>query len=97
MKYINTLYDPNEEPFNVKSCGVDRYHCAFAVFTPRRPQFSTRADHMMFVVCRVAVVQISLRVVLFDFPPSLIQSLLHIHSSITGGMDNGPVRCRSST
>jgi hypothetical protein len=68
---------------------------AVAQAVSRRPVtaetgFSPRAVHVEFVMDKVALGQVSLRVLRF-FPVSIIPPLLHIHSCINWEMDNGPV------
>jgi hypothetical protein len=62
-----------------------------AGFSPRRPGFALRADHVEFVVDRVALGQVFLRVLRCS-PVNIIPPLLHIHSCIIWEMDKGPVR-----
>jgi hypothetical protein len=64
-------------------------------FSLRRPGFAPKAVHVEFVVDRVALGQVFLRVLQFLLV-SVIPPLLHIHSCIVCGIDNGPVRGRSS-
>jgi hypothetical protein len=64
--------------------------------SPRRTVFASRAAHMGFVVDKIALGQVSLRVLRFS-PVSIIPTLLHIYSYIIWGMENGPVNGRSST
>lgn len=66
-----------------------------AGFSPRRPGLSPRLVHMGFVVEKVAVGQVFLRVLRF-FPVIVILLLLHIHSSIICGMDSAPLPQRDS-
>jgi hypothetical protein len=61
---------------------------AQAVSSRRRPGFAPRLFHWGYVGDKVALGQSFLRVIRFS-PISIIPSLLHIHSCIIWGMDNG--------
>jgi hypothetical protein len=58
-----------------------------AGFSPRMPGFAPRAAHVGFVVDKVALGQIFLRI-LRSSPVNIIPPLFHIHSYIWG-MGNG--------
>jgi hypothetical protein len=62
----------------------------FAGLSARRSGFASRAIHLIFVVGKVALGQVSLRVLRFS-PVSIIPPPLHIHSCIIWGMDSAPV------
>jgi hypothetical protein len=60
-----------------------------------RPGFALRAVHVLFVVSKMALGHVFLRVLLFS-PISIIPPLLHIHSCVIWVMDSGHVSRRSS-
>jgi hypothetical protein len=76
--------------------GVMPYHLRHlaAGFSQRRPSFATRVAHLGFVVDKVALGQVFLRVLRFS-PVSIIPPLLHIHTCMIWGLDNGPASGRS--
>jgi hypothetical protein len=61
-----------------------------AGFSQRRSGFAHRAVHVGFVVDKITLTQVFLRVLQFS-PVSIIPLLLHIHACIIWGIDNGPV------
>jgi hypothetical protein len=60
------------------------------------PGFAPRPVHVGFVVDKVALGQVFLRVLRFS-PVNTIQPLLHIHSCIIWELVSGPVSGRSSS
>jgi hypothetical protein len=77
----------------------DAYHLHAKVLvaglSPRRPEIGPRTVDVGFVVDRVALVQVFLRVRRIS-PVIITSSLLHIHSCVIWGLDNGSVSFRSS-
>jgi hypothetical protein len=70
-------------------------HFSLWHFSQRRLGFSPRVVCMGFVGDKTVLGQIFLRVLRFS-PVNIIPPLLHIHSCIILGLDNGSVRGRSS-
>jgi hypothetical protein len=64
-----------------------------AGLSPRRPAFATRSVHVGFVVDKVALGQVFLRVLVF---PYQYHSTVAFHTCITWGMNNSLVSGRSS-
>jgi hypothetical protein len=62
----------------------------------QRPVFARRPVHVGFVVDKVAMRQVFLRVFRFS-PVNIILPLLHTHSCAIWGADNGSLNGRSST
>jgi hypothetical protein len=75
---------------------MPQHRWSVAGFSLHRPRSAPRADNVGFVVDKVALELVSLRILWFS-PVNIIPPMLHIQSCITWVMDNGPVSSHTST
>lgn len=69
---------------------------AVSCLKPRRPGLAPRVVYVGFVVDKVAMEQVSIQVIRL-LPVNIMSPILHIHSSVIEGLDNGPDKAVDST